>query len=100
MLSYAETRQVEKPGYRGPVLVCNVRYVAIAGHRPDRPGTRFMEENRDMSVWLAPIEGTRVLFPMRISVRTMAGVSVIEATRWAATAAAGRSRSRPGRRRS
>jgi hypothetical protein len=84
VLSYAERREVEKPGYRGPVIVCNARYVAIAGHRPDRPGTRFMEENRDISVWLAPIEGTRVLFPMRISVRTMAGVSVIEATRWAA----------------
>ena len=27
-------------------------------------------------------EGTRVLMPMRISVRTMMGTSVIEATRW------------------
>ncbi|GEP04962.1 DUF3108 domain-containing protein [Methylobacterium oxalidis] len=96
VLSYAETRAVEKPGYSGPVLVCNARYQAIAGHRPDRPGVRFMEENRDMSVWLAPVEGTRVLLPMRISVRTTIGTNIIEATRWtraasstaAATAAA------------
>jgi hypothetical protein len=81
-LSYAETRTVEKPGYSGPVIVCNARYLPVAGHRPDRPGTKFMEENRDLSVWLAPVEGTRVLMPMRISVRTTLGTSVIEATRW------------------
>lgn len=82
LLSYAETRQVEKPGYSGPVLVCNARYQAIGGHRPDRPGVRFMEENRDMSVWLAPVEGVRVLLPIRISVRTTVGTNIIEATRW------------------
>ncbi len=82
VLSYSETRAVEKPGYAGPVLVCNVRYQAVAGHRPDRPGVRFMEENRDMSVWLAPVEGTRVLVPLRISVRTTIGTNIIEATRW------------------
>ncbi len=82
VLSYAETRTVEKPGYSGPVLVCNARYQAIAGHRADRPGVRFMEENRDMSVWLAPVDGTRVLVPMRIAVRTTIGTNIIEATRW------------------
>ena len=81
-LSYAETRMVEKPGYSGPVIVCNARYLPVAGHRPDRPGTQFMSDNRDLSVWLAPVEGTRVLMPIRISVRTMMGTSVIEATRW------------------
>jgi hypothetical protein len=83
VLSYGETRAIEKPGYSGPVLVCNARYQAIAGHRPDRPGVQFMEQNRDMSVWLAPVEGTRVLLPVRISVKTTLGTNIIEATRWA-----------------
>ncbi|UMY16421.1 DUF3108 domain-containing protein [Methylobacterium organophilum] len=82
VLSYGETRQVEKPGYSGPVLVCNARYVAIAGHRPDRPGVKWMEDNREMSVWLAPVEGARVLLPVRISVLTTIGTNIIEATRW------------------
>jgi hypothetical protein len=82
VLRYAETRIVEKPGYSGPVVVCNARYVPIAGHRPDRPATKFMQDNQDLSVWLAPLDGTRVLLPIRISVRTMIGVSVIEASRW------------------
>ena len=85
VLSYAETREIQKPGYSGPVLVCNARYVAIAGHRADRPGVRFMEENRDMSVWLAPVEAARVLVPMRIAVRTTLGTNIIEATRWTQT---------------
>ena len=88
VLSYGETRQVQKPGFAGPVLVCNARYVAIGGHRPDRPGVRFMEENRDMSVWLAPVAGARVLVPLRISVRTTVGTNIIEATRWVQTGGA------------
>ncbi len=82
VLSYAETRDVQKPGYAGPVLVCSARYQAIAGHRPDRPGVKFMEDNREMSVWLAPVEGTRLLVPLRISVLTEIGTNIIEATRW------------------
>lgn len=85
VLSYAETREVQKPGYAGPVLVCNARYRAVAGHRPDRPGVKFMEDNREMSVWLAPVEGTRVLIPLRISVLTTIGTNIIEATRWTRT---------------
>jgi hypothetical protein len=41
-----------------------------------------MEENRDMQVWLAPVEGARVLVPLRIAVATMIGPSLVEATRW------------------
>ncbi|KQO66610.1 DUF3108 domain-containing protein [Methylobacterium sp. Leaf89] len=85
VLSYGETRSVAKPGYNGPVLVCNARYTPIAGHRPDRPGVKFMEDNREMSVWLAPVEGTRVLLPVRIAVRTTVGTNIIEATRWTQT---------------
>ena len=68
------------------------RYQAVAGHRPDRPGVKFMEENREMSVWLAPVEGTRVLIPLRISVLTTIGTNIIEATRWTQSGTAGRAR--------
>lgn len=80
VLSYGETKAAALPGYSGPVLVCNARYVPISGHRSLRPSTKFMEENRDMSVWLAPVEGQRLLIPVRIAVRTMVGMSVVEAS--------------------
>ncbi|MFC1460563.1 DUF3108 domain-containing protein [Microvirga arabica] len=82
VLTYAETRTVEVGGYSGPVLVCNARYVPVSGHRPERPATKFMQENRDMSVWLAPVEGPRLLFPLKVSVRTMIGVGEMQASAW------------------
>lgn len=83
VMSFAETKHIEKPGFTGDVLVCDVRYVPVAGHRPERPSVKFMTDNRDMNVWLAPVEGSRVLVPIRISVKTMMGTTVVEAEKWA-----------------
>jgi len=82
ILSYAETKNIEVPGYSGPVLVCNARWVPISGHRSERPSTKFMQENKDMNVWLAPVEGQRVLFPIKVAVRTMIGMGELEAASW------------------
>ena len=82
-LTFAGVRQVKSEvGYSGPVLVCAARYVPVAGHRPDRKVTKFMAENRAMDVWLAPVNGGKVLMPYRISVKTMIGTSVVEAQRF------------------
>ena len=81
-LTYEGTHQVEKPGYAGPVLVCRARYVPISGHRAERSSVKFMEDNRDISVWLAPVEGAKILVPLRIAVQTQIGMSVVEASRW------------------
>jgi hypothetical protein len=81
--------------------VCKIRYVPHAGHRSERPGTKFMMQNEDMSVWLAPVAGTRFLAPLRIAIRTMIGMSVVEATRFAVEdgpATASAAPSRPTRR--
>lgn len=82
VLSFTETRIVRKPGFTGSVLVCSARYVPVAGHRPSRASVKFMEDARDISVWLAPVEGTRVLAPIRVSVPTLLGTTVIEAESW------------------
>jgi len=78
-LSASGARPVNEPqrGYVGHALVCNVRYAPIAGHRPI-PATEFMTKNREMSVWLVPIEGTRTLIPWRINVKTQLGTLVID----------------------
>jgi hypothetical protein len=82
-LSYVGERQVSAKGYKGPVAVCNVRYVPIAGYRRDRPATKFMAENKDVQVWLAPIAGADALAPFRISVKTMIGTLIVEASDFA-----------------
>lgn len=79
-LSYSGTRDVQIDGYSGPVAICQARYVPIAGHRALRPSTKFMAENRDINTWLAPVAGTNLMVPVRISVKTMVGTAVIEAS--------------------
>lgn len=77
-LHYVETRTVETRGYSGPVSVCMARYTPIAGHRPDSVSTRFMAENSDITVWLAPLPSAHVVVPYRIALRTSAGMLVVE----------------------
>ena len=53
-LSYLRTDKVKAKGYDGPAVVCAVRYVPVAGHRPSRYTVKYMQENKDMAVWLVP----------------------------------------------
>lgn len=79
-LAYVGQRRVATKGYSGPVVVCSARYVPIAGHNPDRPAVKFMINNKQMEVWLAPIEAAHVLAPFRVSLGTMIGTVVVEAS--------------------
>jgi hypothetical protein len=79
-LSYVGERRVKAKGYDGPVAVCAMRYVPISGHSRNRPATKFMTDNKDLEVWLAPIPTDRMLVPFRVSVRTMIGTTVVEAS--------------------
>lgn len=78
-LSFVETRTARTRGYAGPVSVCSARYTPIAGHRPDSAATKFMAENGEISVWLAPLPGAHVVVPLRMDIRTTAGMLVIDA---------------------
>jgi hypothetical protein len=69
-------------GYEGPVVVCAVLYRPVAGHRPGRYSVKYLQEQKDMEVWLAPIAGTRMVVPYRVSVPTLVGAAVIEAERF------------------
>ena len=46
----------------------------------ERPATKFMAENKDIQIWLAPVAGLAVLAPYKVSIKTMVGVLDIEAT--------------------
>ena len=78
--------QAEK-GYQGSVVVCSVYFSPLAGHIPERTVIKYLTSMRDMEVWLAPIAGTRVLVPFRISIPTPLGLAVLEATQFVSTAA-------------
>jgi hypothetical protein len=73
-------------GYAGPVVVCSVGYEPIAGHRASIPLVKYLSEGREMEITLAPVAGTRLLAPFRLSVVSMIANLVIEANRFEATA--------------
>ena len=85
-LAFKHTDQVAADkGYAGPVVVCSARYEPIAGHRASTPLIKYLSEGREMEVALAPIAGTRMLLPFRVSVVSMLANLVIEANRFEAT---------------
>jgi hypothetical protein len=69
-------------GYAGPVVVCSVNYEPIAGHRASIPLVKYLSETREMEIALAPIAGTRLLAPFRLSVVSTLANLVIEANRF------------------
>jgi hypothetical protein len=73
-------------GYAGPVIVCSLHYEPIAGHTPSNSLVKYLSEGREMEVALAPIRGTRLLAPFRLSVMSILGNVLIEANQFEATA--------------
>lgn len=69
-------------GYQGPVIVCSVYFNPLAGHIPDRAVIKYLAAQREMEIWLAPVTGTRVMVPYRISIPTPLGMGVLQATQF------------------
>jgi hypothetical protein len=69
-------------GYRGPVVVCTMTYRPIAGYSPGAFRVGYLQKNRGMEMWFAPVAGTRLLAVFRISIPTLLGTAVLRATRF------------------
>jgi Protein of unknown function (DUF3108) len=69
-------------GYQGPAVVCAVYFSPVAGHIPDRAALKYLMGLRDIELWLAPIAGTRVMVPYRVSVPTPFGIGIMQATQF------------------
>jgi hypothetical protein len=69
-------------GYQGTVVVCSVQFSPIAGHVPDRSAIKYLIAQRDIELWLAPLAGTRLMVPYRISVPTPIGLGVLQANQF------------------
>lgn len=81
-LSFKKTRRANfggRDGYSGPVVVCKARYDPIAGHRPSRTATSYLQNNKNMEMWLAPIRGVPVLIPVHIKIGTKIGALTLSA---------------------
>ena len=80
-----ETVKAEK-GYQGPVVVCAVYFSPIAGYIPDRVVIKYLAAQRNIEIAFAPVAGTRILVPFRMSVPTPLGTTMLEATQFITSA--------------
>jgi hypothetical protein len=95
-LVYKRIEQVKaETGYDGPVVVCAVYFKPIAGFVLSRTAVKYLMRQRDMEAWLAPLAGTRVVVPYRVSVPTPIGLAVLQATDFVSGAAVNRPASSP-----
>jgi len=74
-----ESVKAEK-GYHGPVVVCALYFVPVAGYIPDRPVIKYLAAQRNIEIAFAPIAGTRILVPFWVKVPTPLGPAMLEAT--------------------
>ncbi len=82
-LAFKRLDQVKsEKGYQGPTVVCSVYFSPVAGHIPDRAALKYLMELRDIELWLAPIAGTRVIAPYRVSLPTPIGIGIMQATQF------------------
>lgn len=87
-LAYKRMDQVKaEKGYAGPAVVCSVNFTPVAGYIPTRAAIKYLQEQRNIELWLAPIAGTRVLVPFRIEGPTPVGRAVLAADEFVVTAA-------------
>ncbi len=84
-LEFKRIEAIKVDGYQGPVVVCAIYFAPVAGYNPDRSAIKYLAAQRHMELWLAPIVGTRVLVPYRLTIPTPLGTGKLEATRLIST---------------
>lgn len=84
-LSFKRIDHVDtQSGYRGPVVVCAVKFFPVAGYDPKHFLITYLAAQHDTEIWLAPILGSRLLVPYRMSMPTPMGLGVLQATKFEA----------------
>jgi len=81
-LSFKRIDNVRDGGYQGPVVVCSVKFFPVAGYDPKHFLITYLAAQRDIEIWLAPLAGSRLMVPYRMSLPTPMGTGVLQATKF------------------
>lgn len=76
VLSHKRTVQVKKRkkgGYGGRAIVCRIKYIPIAGYKPDNSGVKYMAKRDDIEVWLIPVPDRDMYVPYHVVLPTPIG---------------------------
>jgi hypothetical protein len=69
-------------GYEGRVVVCSAKFSPVAGYDPKHFLVTYLASQRDIEIWLAPIDGSRLLVPYRVSMPTPMGLGILQANKF------------------
>ena len=75
--SYAGTERVQTKGYSGRAIVCNARWVPVAGHRRNKKEVQYLARNKRLKMWVIPLPAERVAIPYKVSIGTPNGTILI-----------------------
>lgn len=82
-LSFKRMAMVQSArGYQGPVAVCAVQFMPKSGYVPNRAAITYLQNQREIEFWLAPVAGTRMMVPFKLLLPTPFGLGVLEATQF------------------
>ncbi len=89
-LAFKRIEQIQmSDGYQSSAAVCAIYFTPLAGYDPNRYAIKYLQAQRGMEIWLAPLSGTRLMVPYRFSIPTPIGVGILQATRFVWTPEAG-----------
>lgn len=84
LLSHKKTVTVKKKrrksGYNGTAVVCQIKYVPIAGYKPDNSGIQFMSATNDIEVWLIQVPKNGMYVPYHVTIPTPYGTASATST--------------------
>ncbi len=74
------SKSKNKNGYSGPAVICRVKFIPVAGHRPHTSVVAFMSQTDDIEVWLMPVPRTAMYVPYHVSLPTPYGTAQMTST--------------------
>lgn len=74
-MAFAEIQNATstRTAYQGPVVLCAMRYVPIAGHFESSAITNYLRDSDRMLTWFMPLAGTDFFIPYRVLMGTSFG---------------------------
>jgi hypothetical protein len=75
---FVKTEEIASKVYRGPVTVCSVRFVPIAGYKPSAAMIQFMAANRKIEVRLAPVPESRLVVVAALHIPLQIGTVALD----------------------
>jgi hypothetical protein len=75
--AFVKTEDIISKTYSGPVSVCSVRFVPIAGYKPSASMIQFMAANRKIEARLAPVEKSRLVVVAALNIPLQIGTAAL-----------------------